>query len=151
MYILMMTKEGSIEIVTFMTPGAGVLVLGCGHIVKMHYFFKTLLLYSQAQIRQTKYIVIMTMERSTKIVNFMTPGAGVLVLGRGHISHLMKIHYFFTNHLLYSEAQIRQTKYIVIMTKEGSTKIVTFMIHQGWGSCARTWPYKSYSENALFL
>ena len=39
----MMTKEGSTAIVTFMTPGAGVLVLGCGHIshiVKMHYFFK---------------------------------------------------------------------------------------------------------------
>ena len=47
----MMTKEGSTKIVTFMTPGAGVLVLGCGHIihiVKMHYFFKNLLLYSQA-------------------------------------------------------------------------------------------------------
>ena len=24
---------------------------------------------------------------STQIVNFMTPGAGVLILGRGHISH----------------------------------------------------------------
>ena len=29
----------------------------------------------------------MTKEGSTKIVNFMTPGAGVLMLGRGHISH----------------------------------------------------------------
>ena len=28
----MMTKEGSTKIVTFMTPIAGVLVLGCGHI-----------------------------------------------------------------------------------------------------------------------
>ena len=28
-----------------------------------------------------------TKEGSTKIVNFMTPGAGVLTLGRGHISH----------------------------------------------------------------
>ena len=35
------------------------------------------------------------------------------------------------------------------MTKEGSTKIVTFMSP---GSCARAWPYiKSYSENALFF
>ena len=44
----MMTKEGSTKTVNFMTPGAGVLVLGCGHIsyiVKMHYFFKNLLLY----------------------------------------------------------------------------------------------------------
>ena len=30
---------------------------------------------------------MMTKERSTKIVNFMTLGAGVLVLGRGLISH----------------------------------------------------------------
>ena len=38
---------------------------------------------------------MMTKEGSTKIVNFMTPGAGVLVLGRGHISHIVKMHYFF--------------------------------------------------------
>mgnify|MGYP003690060731 CR=1 FL=1 len=31
MYIVMMTKEGSTEIVTFMTPWAGVLALGHGH------------------------------------------------------------------------------------------------------------------------
>ena len=29
----------------------------------------------------------MTKEASTKIVNFMTPGAGVLKLGYGHLSH----------------------------------------------------------------
>ena len=51
----MMTKEGSTKII-FMTPVAGVFVLGCGHIshiVKMHYFFKNLLHYSHAYIRQT--------------------------------------------------------------------------------------------------
>ena len=93
----MMTKEGSTKIVNFTTPGAGVLVLGCGHlshIVKMHYFFKNLLLYSQAYIRQTKYIVLINKEGSTKIVTFTTPGAGVLVLGCGHI---VKMHYFFKN------------------------------------------------------
>ena len=46
----------------------------------------------------------MTKEGSTEIVNFMTPGAGVLVLGRGHISHLVKMRYFFKNLLLYSQA-----------------------------------------------
>ena len=78
-----MTKEGSTKIVTFMTSGAGVLALGCGHIchiVKMHYFFN-LLLYSQALIRQTKCKVMMTKEGFTKIVNFMTYRAGVLMLG----------------------------------------------------------------------
>ena len=32
----------------------------------------------------------MTKEESTIIVNFMTSGAGVLVLGRGHISRIVK-------------------------------------------------------------
>ena len=68
------------------------------------YFLKNLLLYSKALIRQTKYVVMMTKEGSTKIVNFMTPGAGVLVLGRGHIRHIVKMHSFFKNLLLYSQA-----------------------------------------------
>ena len=67
-------------------------------------FFKNLLLYSHAYIRQTKYIVVMTKEGSTKIVTFMTRGAGVFVLGCGHISHIVKMHYFFKNLLLYPQA-----------------------------------------------
>ena len=48
---------------------------------------------------------MMTKEGSTKIVTYMTTRAGVLVLGRGHIlSHIVKIHYFFKNLLLYSQA-----------------------------------------------
>ena len=74
--------------------------------------FKNLLLNSQTQSRQTKYVVTFTKEGSTKIVNFMTPGAGVLVLGRGHISHIVKMHHFFKNLLLDSQALIRQTNNI---------------------------------------
>ena len=37
-----------------------------------------------------KYIIMMTNEGSTKSVNFMTPRAGVLMLGRGHVSHFSK-------------------------------------------------------------
>ena len=70
---------------------------------------------------------MMTEEGSTKFVNFMTPGLGVLVPGRGHISHIVKLHYFIINLLLYSQAHIRQTKFVVMMTKEGSIKIVNFM------------------------
>ena len=43
MFIVMMTKKGSTEIVTFITPVVRVVVLGCGrisHIVNVHYFFK---------------------------------------------------------------------------------------------------------------
>ena len=35
-------------------------------------------------IRQNKYVVMITKERSTKFVNFAIPGA--FVLGRGHLS-----------------------------------------------------------------
>ena len=53
---------------------------------------------------------MMTKEGSTKIVNFMTHGAGVLVLGRGHISHVVKMHYFFQNLHLYSQAFVESSK-----------------------------------------
>ena len=52
---------------------------------------------------------------------------------------------------LYSQALIRRTKNVVMMTKEGSTKICKFYDPRGRGSCARAWPYKSYSKNELFL
>ena len=55
------------------------------HIVKMHYFFKNFFLYTQLQIRQTEIMVMLTNENSTKIVNFIAPGAGILVLRHGHI------------------------------------------------------------------
>ena len=37
----------------------------------------------------------MTKEGSTQIVNFMTPGARVLMLGCGHISHIVNIFHSF--------------------------------------------------------
>ena len=67
---------------------------------------------------------MVTKEGSTKIINFITPGAGVLVQGHGHICYIVKMQNFFRNSLLYSQAYIRLTKYIVMKTKEGSTKIV---------------------------
>ena len=63
----------------------------------------------------------MTKEESTKIVNFLTSGAGVLLLGHCNISQLVKMHYFFINHLLYTQAYIRQTESIVMMKKKEST------------------------------
>ena len=87
------------EIVNFMPPppiprggNSGVIS------VKLMYFFKNIkkkrikkriypLLYSRELFRQIKYILMMTKEGSTKFVNFMTPGAGVLVLERSHMSY----------------------------------------------------------------
>ena len=45
---------------------------------------------------------MITKEWSTEIVNFITPGAGVLVLGRGHISFIMKMDHFFKTLTLYA-------------------------------------------------
>ena len=42
-----------------------------------------------------EYVVMMVKEGSNKIINSMTPGAGVLGLGRGHIRQIVKMHYFF--------------------------------------------------------
>ena len=57
------------QIVVSMTPGAGVLVLGCGH------------------ISHIMKMVMMTKEGSTKFVHFMTPWLGVWGLRCGHIGH----------------------------------------------------------------
>ena len=44
----------------------------------------------------------MTKEGSTQNVNFMTPGAGVLMLGRGSISHMLNIHVLSSTISIYS-------------------------------------------------
>ena len=121
--IVMITKKGLTKTVNFMIPWVYVLVRGRGHLsktVKMHLFLKNPLFYTQAKIRKTKYILVMMIrEASTEIVNFMTPGVGVLVLRRGHTNHILKMHYFLKNlHLCFSQAWIRQIKCIVIMIKE---------------------------------
>ena len=62
---------------------------------------------------------MMTDEGYTKIVNFMTPGAGVLVLRRGHILHIIKVYQ------LLSTPELRSDKlsYLLMMIRDGSTKI----------------------------
>ena len=79
------------------------------------YFLKNFLLYSQALIRQTKYVVMMTKEGSTKIVNFMTPGAGVFVLGRSHTNHIVKIHIS----LKFFSTPVDQTNYVYSNDEQG--------------------------------
>ena len=61
--------------------------------VNLMYCFKNLLLFSGVRFRQTSCIVMMTKEGFFKIVNFMTLRTGVLVLGHGHISHIVKMRY----------------------------------------------------------
>ena len=60
-----------------------------------------------------------------------------------------KLLYFLKNLFLYSKTWFTQTKCIAVMTKEGFNQIYNLMIPRA-GSCARAWPYMSYSHNALF-
>ena len=70
------------------------------------FFFKNRLLFSWTWIRKTKYIVMMTKEGSTIVVSVMAPEAGVLVLDRGHISHIVKMHFFFKKSSLISRRNL---------------------------------------------
>ena len=96
-----MSKGASSKIVNLMAQGTGVLVLGRGsinYIVKMRKFFENLL-HSWVLNKLTKYIAMMSKNISFKIVNFMAPGLGVLVLGRGFIDYTVKMHKFFKTFL----------------------------------------------------
>ena len=59
---------------------------------------------------------MMTKEGSTKIVNFMTPGAGVLVLGCGHISH-------YSEYVVSSTLSIYSTLIAVHLFYDGTVDI----------------------------
>ena len=119
-----MFKERSTEIVNFMTPRAGILVLGRGkiiHTVKMLYFF-TNLLFTQAYIRQTESLVMMTKKESTKIVNFRGSCAGGVVV---YIVNML----YISPLLVYTRTWIKHIKYTAIMSKVGSAKIVNFIVN----------------------
>ena len=58
-----------------------------------------MLLYYGAWFTQTTLILMITKERYIKIVNFMIPGARVLVLGRGQTSYIVKCIIIFKNFL----------------------------------------------------
>ena len=45
---------------------------------------------------------MMIKDWSTQIVNFMTPGAGVLMLGHGHISHIYSEYVLSSTLSIYS-------------------------------------------------
>ena len=90
---------------------------------------------------------MITKEGSTKNVNFMTPGAGFLVLGHGHTSLkcIISLKIFFSIHM-----QHRSDKLSICNDVQGRV-YQNCKFHDPWGrgSCARAWPYQSYRENAL--
>ena len=65
--------------------------------------------------------------------------------------HIVKLHHFLKNLLLYSCASSRQIEYAVMMNKDDSTKIVNFITPVVGVSVIGSGPILSYSGNALFL
>ena len=52
------------------------------------------------------------------------------MVGCGHISHIVEIQYIISFKIFLSSAEHRSNKlHIVMMIKEGSSKILHFMIH----------------------
>ena len=88
------------------------------NIVKLMYFFKNVRFFPWVSHKLSIYRNNVK-EGSTKIVIFISPGTGVLVIECDHKSHIVKMHHFFKK-LLYSQvqAQIRQNEYTEEMTKE---------------------------------
>ena len=96
-----MTKEGSTKIVNFMTPGQGFFARVWSYRYKLYSGNKLFLWKSSSLLPNTDqtnggYRMI-SKEGTTKIVNFITLRTGNLVLGRGSISDIVKVHYFFQN------------------------------------------------------
>jgi hypothetical protein len=84
-------------------------------------------LYSSAQSSQTVAMIVISIEPSTKIVKFMAPGSGVLVLGQGPVEYIVKVHYFLKYLLLNCYWVIRkQSKCIVMLREDVCSKIVNF-------------------------
>ena len=79
--------------------------------IKFMYYsvlLKTLIFLSIPRHRSDKLFINYDNDYQRRIcqncVNFMIPGAGIHVLGHGHTSHLMKMHYLKKNIFLYSFA-----------------------------------------------
>ena len=72
---------------------------------------------------------MMSKNTLSKIVNFMALGSEVLVIGRGSIDYIVKIHWIFESFHLCSLVlnKLTTSKYIDMINKSAYSKIVDFM------------------------
>ena len=91
----------------------------------MMFVLKNLFLYCKVWFRQTKYRVMMTKKGFSKILNFITTGAGTFVLGNGPVSHLVKMFFFLK--ILFNTRYRSDKVRLVMITKDGSSKIENFV------------------------
>ena len=117
---------------------------------KISAIFKNLLLYSWTSSSQTVGMIVISIKSSTKIVKFMAPGSGVLVLGQGYIDYVVKVHKFFETPLFFFWSLDKLTKCIVELKMTASSKIVNLMT-PGSGVLVLGRGHIDYSENAIIL
>ena len=81
----------------------------------------------------------MTKEGSTKIIHFLISGAGVLVPGCGHISHITSENALFLYKFSSLLPGIDQTNYVHVYSNDNQGRINLNCKYdtQGIGSCAR--------------
>lgn len=74
-----------------------------------------------------KYIIMMRKNASSKVVNFMTPRSGALVIGRGYNDYMVRMLWIFKKSApAYLANKTKTTKYRVMMRTNISSKIVNF-------------------------
>lgn len=95
------------------------------------YFFEKFLLYPKAKTRQTEQTAAMTEERCNGLVSPYNEKKNLI---------------FESSSLLVG--MDKQTECIIMMTKEGFTKMVNSMTHKQGLICHNP-PYYLYGENAL--
>ena len=84
----------------------------------------------------------------------MTPAAGVYVLGRCHISYIVKMHYFFKNLILSTPRHSSDKLSVYKGNNHGRVyRNCKFYDPQGWCSCARVGhiSYRYIIKMHLFL
>lgn len=63
--------------------------------ITMNAIPKNILFYSRSSGCKTVGMIVISIEHSAKSVKFMATGSGALVLGRGSVKYIVKVHYFF--------------------------------------------------------
>ena len=108
-----------------------------------------ILIYNMWRVVQTRCIVIINREESTRIEHFTIPGAGVPVLKRGQISHIVRC--IISSKVFFSTLDIDQTNWVYSNDQLGGDyQNCKFHYPYGTDSWIRVWPHKSCSE-ILFI
>ena len=120
-YVYSYDVQGSVyQNLSLITPGAGVLVLGRGHIVSIHNS-SPLLVYTLLHGSDKWSIKQIWREESVKIVNFIFIWAEGLMLGHGYIGH-------YSEYILASTLSIYITLNAIVLSEYNAAFLIPLLI-----------------------